>query len=123
MRFQALFALATGALMFYFLIVTRKSALRRLFVVFVFGAGLAFILYPDIAMRMAQLVGIGRGADLIFYVSILFLFFLCFNFYMRFQVIEERFTGVVRTLAIAHPMIDDGRPKRTDRRPTVQPGT
>ncbi len=73
MIFQVLFAALTAATMFYFLIATRRSALRRLFVLFFFGAGILFILDPDLSTRIANLVGIGRGADLIFYVSTLFL--------------------------------------------------
>ena len=76
MIFQVLFTALTAATMFYFLIATRRSALRRLFVLFFFGAGILFILDPDLSTRIANLVGIGRGADLIFYVSTLFLFFL-----------------------------------------------
>jgi small membrane protein len=121
MKFQPLFALATCILMFYFLTVTRKSAVRRMFVFFVFGAGLAVILYPELAIRLAHMVGVGRGADLVFYVSILFLLFLCFNFYVRFQALDERFTSVVRTLAISHPAIDEDQPQRDAAGPVPPP--
>jgi hypothetical protein len=113
MRFQIVFFVIAAVMMFYFLIVTRKSALRRLFVFFVFGSGLVFILYPGLSMRIAHLVGIGRGADLVFYVAILFLVFLCFNFYLRFQALEAQLTGIVRTLAITHPVLDDDRRHRS----------
>lgn len=103
MIFKPLFALMTAACMFYFLILTRRSALRRLFVLFFFGSGILFILQPHLTNRLAFLVGIGRGADLIFYVSILFLFFLCFNFYVRFRALEERQGRIVRELALRNP--------------------
>ncbi len=109
MTFQVLFAALTTLAMFYFLILTRRSVLRRLFVLCFFGTGLLFILYPDLTMTLAHGVGIGRGADLIFYLSILFLFFLWFNFYVRFRVLEERLTTVVRELAISHPVMEEHR--------------
>ena len=107
MIFQLLFAALTGAIMVYFVILTRRSTLRQLFVVFFFGTGLAFILDPGLTMRLAHLVGIGRGADLIFYLAILFLLFLCFNFYIRFHVLEEKVTHVVRALAMHNPVIEE----------------
>jgi len=109
MIFQVLFAVVTAVMMFYFLILTRRSALRRLFVLAFFGTGLLFIVYPDLTMKLAHVVGIGRGADLIFYLSILFLLFLCFNFYVRFHVLEERMTRVVRELALQNPFMEEDR--------------
>jgi len=109
MMFQLVFAALTVAVMFYFLILTRRSAVRRLFVVAFFGTGLLFILYPDLTMRLAHMVGIGRGADLIFYLSILFLFFLCFHFYVRFHALEDRLTRVARAVALQHPVMEDDR--------------
>jgi len=38
------------------LLLTRWSVLRQLFVLFFFGSGLAFILFPDLTMRLAHLV-------------------------------------------------------------------
>ena len=84
-------------------------ALRRLFVLFFFGTGLAFILYPGLTMGLAHLVGIGRGAELIFYPSIPLLLFPCFNFYIRFHLPEERLAQVARALALHHPLMEKGR--------------
>lgn len=101
--FKFVFAGLTFGCMLYFLVLTRKSALQRLFVVAFFGTGFVFILQPDWSTRLALRVGIGRGADLIFYVSTLFLFFICFNFYIRFRAVEERQTRLVRELALLRP--------------------
>ena len=106
--FKYIFSALTAACMLYFLVLTRKSALQRLFVVAFFGIGIAFILQPDWTTELAALVGIGRGADLVFYVSTLFLFFLCFNFYLRFRLIEEKHTSLVRELALLRPRQEEG---------------
>lgn len=103
MIFQPLFAIATAVCLFYFLVLTR-SAVRRVFVLAFFGVGIVFILYPGVTNVLAHWVGIGRGVDLILYVSTLFLFFLCFSFYLRFRDLEERHTRIVRELAIRHPV-------------------
>ncbi len=106
--FKFVFAGLTAASMLYFLVLARRSALQRLFVAAFFGTGFVFILQPDWTTSLANLVGIGRGADLIFYVSTLFLFFICFNFYLRFRSIEERQTWLVRELALLQPRQEEG---------------
>jgi len=107
MIFQVLFTVLTAAAMFYFLIATRRSALRRLFVLVFFGGGIVFILQPDLTTTIANVVGIGRGADLIFYLSTLFLFFLCFNYHVRFMAVEEQLTRIVREMAVRHPLHEE----------------
>ena len=104
MIFKVLFALLTGACMFYLVIVNRRSGLRKLFALAFFGSGLAFILNPELSNRLAEMVGIGRGADLILYLSTLFLFFICFNLYVRFREIEEQIVVLVRQMALKDPV-------------------
>lgn len=105
-------ALLTVGCMFYFLVLTHNTALQRLFIIASFSTGLAFIFWPELTSRLAHLVGIGRGADFVFYLSTLFLFFTSFNFYMRFRLYEERLTLVVRELALMKPHVepDKSRP-------------
>src|SRR5437763_9806741 len=102
--FQLLFSGLTAAVMFYFLIVTRTSALRRLFVLLFFGSGIVFIIDPDLTTDIANLVGIGRGADLVLYLTTLFLLFLCFNFRLRFLTVQDELTRVVREIALHNPV-------------------
>lgn len=51
---------------------------------------------PDITQRLADLLGIGRGADLIFYLSILVLFYLIFKIYIKIERVERDITKIVR---------------------------
>ena len=55
---------------------------------------------PDIVVGLAQFLGIGRGADLVFYLSILFMFVAFFITYLRFRRVDEQLTKLVRHLAI-----------------------
>lgn len=104
MTFQTLLLILTAVTMFYFLVATRNLAFQRLFVLVSFGTGFAFILNPDITNRIAAAMGIGRGADMIFYLSTLFLFALSFNFYLRFRRIQNILTGLVREMALRQPL-------------------
>jgi hypothetical protein len=49
---------------------------------------------------VAQLVGVSRGVDLLFYLSHLTLFFLAFVYFLKFKSMEARFTKLVRQLAL-----------------------
>lgn len=55
---------------------------------------------PDLLVRIAHFLGIGRGADLVLYLSILSTFVACFLIYLRFRRIDEQMTTIIRHLAI-----------------------
>jgi hypothetical protein len=55
---------------------------------------------PDLLVRVAHFLGIGRGTDLVLYLSILFMFAAFFMIYLRFRRVDEQLTKIVRHLAI-----------------------
>ncbi len=55
---------------------------------------------PDFTTRVAGLLGIGRGADLLIYVVAILFLAACFYFYQRLQHIESALTEIVRNMAI-----------------------
>lgn len=71
------------------------------------GAGVA-ILWPDLTTRIAHVLGIGRGADLVIYVVTIL--FLASFFYMlqRFRRLETELTLLVRQLALRDAEPPDG---------------
>jgi len=62
-------------------------------------AGLA-ILNPDFTTEIAKSMGIGRGADLLIYLSALAFLFLAFYVYQRFQRVDSALTELTRHIAI-----------------------
>lgn len=64
-------------------------------------AAAIFIARPDYLVTLANLLGIGRGADLALYASILFTFAGFFVLYLRYRKVTEQLTAIVRHLAIA----------------------
>ncbi len=93
-------ALITAACMIYFLLLTRHRTLYRLFMLAIFLLGLIFIRWPFVTTRLANIVGIARGADLISYLSTLFLLFVTFSFYLKLRQYEQQLTVVVRELTL-----------------------
>jgi hypothetical protein len=63
-------------------------------------AGLYFVWQPDSANRLANDVGIGRGADLILYVWVILSMLVGLNLHLRLRTQAEQTTRLARTLAI-----------------------
>jgi small membrane protein len=78
----------------------RSTLSDRLIYVVLIAAGIPLVLYPDWSTRLAHLVGIGRGADLVIYLFIMFSLFFFASSASAFREIERELTVVVRTIAI-----------------------
>lgn len=55
---------------------------------------------PDATTHIAKILGIGRGADLILYGSIVILFYLIFRVYVTIEDIERQITQIARMIAL-----------------------
>jgi small membrane protein len=64
------------------------------------GAGLYFTWFPSHATSLAGLVGIGRGADLIFYLWVVISLALLLNVHLKLRAGHSQLTEVVRHIAI-----------------------
>jgi hypothetical protein len=80
------------------------SKLKLLFLAAFFGIGAVMILWPDLANRVARILRVGRGADLLLYFAVLCGVLVAANFYFRFKQNEQVVTAIVRQLAILTPM-------------------
>lgn len=80
--------------------VLKNQLLGRLFFISQFVLGMVFVLVPDLSSRLARLVGIGRGTDLILYLFIVFCYLGGLSILAKFRRLERNQTQLVRTLAI-----------------------
>ena len=85
---------------FYLLLLPRVGYLRKGAIFAVVIMMLVFAIQPDWSSSVARAVGVSRGADLLFYVSHLTLFFIAFVYFVKFKEMEVRFTKLVRQLAL-----------------------
>jgi len=60
----------------------------------------AAIVRPQFVQRLAEVIGVGRGADAVLYLVTLAFLFASFYFYSRYVRIQRQMTQVVRHLAI-----------------------
>lgn len=70
-----------------------------MWLIFWIAVGVAFAT-PESLTYIANLLGIGRGADLVLYVAVLVVFYLMFRVFVRIEKIEKDITKVVRRDAI-----------------------
>lgn len=61
-------------------------------------AGVVF--FPELTAPAAIFLGVGRGIDVIIYVSIGLLFYLIFRLYVKIEELQQDITAVVRKNAI-----------------------
>ncbi len=64
------------------------------------------IIVPDTASYLAQLVGVGRGSDLVIYLSVVLAFYLLFKIFVRLERHERELTRIVRELALRNKKED-----------------
>lgn len=55
---------------------------------------------PDTAAMLAKVAGVGRGADLIVYLSLALLFYLVFRFNVRLEKMKREITTLTRELSL-----------------------
>ncbi len=84
----------------YFIIKLKKRLLDILLLGAMIGCAAIFILWPDTTNRIARILGVGRGADLVFYISILIFWFVVLKLYARIRKLEQSFTEFIRQDAL-----------------------
>ncbi|GAA1352275.1 DUF2304 domain-containing protein [Falsarthrobacter nasiphocae] len=78
----------------------RHMAVRRMMTMFFALAAIVSIFWPALLQRIANLVGVGRGTDLVLYAFIVTLLIFMATTYQRFRVQEVALTKLARTIAL-----------------------
>jgi hypothetical protein len=84
----------------YFVIRLKKRLLDIVLLFAMISGGILFALRPDITNILARELGVGRGADLVFYISILLFWFVSLKLYARIRKLEQQVTSLIREGAI-----------------------
>ena len=78
----------------------RRAPLISIVSMLVATAGLYFVWLPAHATRLAALVGIGRGVDLIIYIWVVISLILLLNLHLKLRTQTELITTLARKIAI-----------------------
>lgn len=84
----------------YFFIRLRNSLFDIFLLLLLIATATVFILFPDLSNDLAHKLGVGRGADLVFYTSILIFWFVILKLYARIRRLEQTITQIVRKDAL-----------------------
>jgi small membrane protein len=93
-------ALLLGVLLYAWTEYRRSPAVAGVAVLVAIG-GLYFVWFPDHATALAELVGIGRGVDLILYIWVVISLLVMLNLHLKLRAQMELITELAREIAIA----------------------
>ena len=66
----------------------------------IWAVALIAVFYPDETTRLARFAGIGRGADVIIYVSIAILFYLVFRLHVYLEDLRSQLSSLIREISV-----------------------
>ena len=72
------------------------------------------VLWPQVTTSMADILGIGRGADLVFYCAVVIMMIGFWTIYIRLRRVRRDVTLLVRHLAILEAERQAGRTTESD---------
>jgi hypothetical protein len=75
----------------------------------VWAFALVAIFYPEETTRIARVMGIGRGVDVVIYVSIAVLFYLVFRLHVYVENLRTEISRLIREVALKN--IEKGKGK------------
>jgi len=99
-RIQVFLLLFLFAAFFLYWKLFQNRFLNRLFLLGAFLVTALFVLYPSLTTRIANWLGVGRGTDLILYLSIVLLIFVLLMMYSKIKKLEEAVTTLLREKAL-----------------------
>ena len=79
----------------------RRLAIRRILLLLTTLAAVVAIVFPELVNELANLVGVGRGTDLILYVLVVVFIGNSISNSIRHRQLEREVTKLARTLALA----------------------
>ena len=99
-----------------------RSTLRdRVLAILLFVTAVVAILVPDLTTRVANVLGVGRGTDLLFYLFVLGAVFAFIVVNARIMRLEDHITQLVRELALSRATKPDEKVDGEDESPPRPP--
>ncbi len=81
----------------------KNRSLARLFFLCQFALGVVLVIFPDLSQKAAELLGVGRGTDLVLYLLVLYVYVGSILILGKFRQLERSFTELARQVALANP--------------------
>lgn len=97
---QLLLIFGVSLLGIYYVIRLKKTVVDLMLMLMLILTAIGFIVWPESTNKIANRLGVGRGADLVYYVCILLFSFALLKLYSRMRRLEQEFTKLVREDAL-----------------------
>jgi small membrane protein len=78
----------------------RSAVMDKLLIACILAAGIVLVVFPELTNRIALALGVGRGADLIFYLFIVAFCYLILLVYAKIKKLEQQFAELARRQAL-----------------------
>lgn len=78
----------------------RSAVMDKLLIACILAAGIFLVVFPDLTNRLAIAMGVGRGADLVFYLFIVAFCYLILLVYAKIKKLEQQFAELARRQAL-----------------------
>jgi hypothetical protein len=99
-----LLLLGALALSAYTLVHGRRTALsllvRRAIALLAIAVGTVAVLFPDLVTRVAHVVGVGRGTDLVVYLLCVTFLFTTIGLHLRLASLNDKYVELARRIAL-----------------------
>jgi len=79
----------------------RSAVFDKILIAAIFFAGMLFVIFPDFTTKISSFLGVGRGADLLFYMAIVSFSYLIMLLYSKIRKLEIQLTELLRSQALA----------------------
>ena len=70
----------------------------------IFGSGMFGVIFPELTGIISKRLGIGRGADVFVYLSVVILFYLVFRLYAYVEDLKSEMVNILREATLKHPL-------------------
>ena len=106
MIIRILLVLGLAAIGWFIFLRRNKLPIHIMTVFLLIAAGVVAVIFPTITQDAADLVGVGRGADLVTYIAIVAVMFVLLHYYTKFVEMQRQVTELTRELAILRAEVD-----------------
>lgn len=85
-----------------YIFLLRTQTLDRIFYIGIVLVGIVLVLMPDVTTRLANMLGIGRGTDLLIYLFMMAIMFYAVTLRSQVKRLQDQITQIAREYAIDH---------------------
>ena len=85
------------------------KAWKRLALIGLLTLAILAVIFPEIVDDVAKAIGIGRGADLLLYATVVAFIFVTLNIYVKFREVSSRQEKIISHMALLEREIKDDK--------------